>query len=449
MLILGAGVAGLAAGRILAKAGLRVAVIEARQRVGGRIFTTHASDSAGTRRFPVELGAEFIHGLPQETWTLLREARLESYQVDGVQLCSSGGRLQRHDEQCEGGMAVLEDMVRWLATQPANRDMTFAEYLRLLAVDAGARARAIEYVEGFNVADSTVIGIAALAKQQQAEDQIDTGRLFHVRQGYDMLPKYLAQELESASGTLLLGKIAQRIAWRRGAVSIHGVDDHGNAFTLDAHRALISVPLGVLQAGSLAFTPAPGEILSHAETLKMGPVRRLTMLFHSRFWSEQRMPKAPVQLKPGLDRMSFLFTHGALPSTWWTPMPDHAPMITAWTGGPNVDVLEDESRSGANPSALLGRCLMTLANAFGLPVTDLEKQLVSSHTHDWQADRYARGAYSYAPAGGIDASAAMTEPVERTLYFAGEHTDISGHWGTVHGALRSGIRAATQLLQTG
>ncbi len=64
-----------------------------------------------------------------------------------------------------------------------------------------------------------------------------------------------------------------------------------------------------------------------------------------------------------------------------------------------------------------------------------------------QTDPYARGAYSYAPAGAIGASACMTDPVDDTLYFAGEHTDTSGHWGTVHGALRSGPHVATQLLR--
>jgi monoamine oxidase len=67
--------------------------------------------------------------------------------------------------------------------------------------------------------------------------------------------------------------------------------------------------------------------------------------------------------------------------------------------------------------------------------------------HDWQADPFARGAYSYVPAGAADASLHLSYPVDGTLFFAGEHTDTSGHWGTVHAALRSGLRAAEQLLQ--
>jgi monoamine oxidase len=74
---------------------------------------------------------------------------------------------------------------------------------------------------------------------------------------------------------------------------------------------------------------------------------------------------------------------------------------------------------------------------------------LSWHTHDWHADEYARGAYSYVPAGALDAPERMAWPVEDTLYFAGEHTDTSGHWGTVHAALASGMRAARQVLNSG
>ena len=76
----------------------------------------------------------------------------------------------------------------------------------------------------------------------------------------------------------------------------------------------------------------------------------------------------------------------------------------------------------------------------------LRADLVSWHLHDWQADEYSLGAYSYALAGGAGASALLAQPVAGTLFFAGEHTDTSGHPGTVHGALRSGLRAAAQVL---
>jgi monoamine oxidase len=126
-------------------------------------------------------------------------------------------------------------------------------------------------------------------------------------------------------------------------------------------------------------------------------------------------------------------------------MPDTTAMITAWVGGTRVALIENGPETPAKAEALLKRCLTTLANAFGLSGTRLQQLLLSWHCHDWQADPYAQGAYSYVPAGAIDASMKLTVPVEDTLYFAGEHTDTSGHWGTVHAAVRSGLRAAAQL----
>jgi monoamine oxidase len=67
------------------------------------------------------------------------------------------------------------------------------------------------------------------------------------------------------------------------------------------------------------------------------------------------------------------------------------------------------------------------------------------HTHDWQRDPLIRGAYSYTPADAVGASDVSAQPVEDTLYFAGEHTDTTGHWGTVHAALRSGLRVVELL----
>ena len=444
--IIGAGIAGLAAARILVRSGWQVIVIEARRRVGGRIFTRHVSEAGDTAGAAIEMGAEFIHGLPPETWALLREGGLQTYEVHGTHLCFVRGVLQNHNEPREGGFALIEQMVQWLDAQPTDCDMPFADYLALTAANSVARARAVEYVEGFNAADSGVIGIAALARQQRAEDAIDSDRLFRVNGGYDALPRYLANEIRSAGGAIVLGNIAQRVSWQRGAVTILGVRDSGEAFEVQADRALISIPLGVLQAGSVEISPSPAAILAHAARLRMGPVLRMTLVFSRRFWGEATSPIALPGLESGLGQLSFLFTHGTLPSTWWTPMPDTAPMITAWIAGPNVNLIHP---AGSTLEKLLPRVLHTLATALGVAPNELKALLRSWHTHDWQADPFAQGAYSYAAAGAVDASAHMAQPVEETLYFAGEHTDTTGHWGTVHGALRSGIRAATQLLASG
>ena len=114
--------------------------------------------------------------------------------------------------------------------------MSFADYLALTSADSVARARAVEYVEGFNAADSGVIGIAALARQQRAEDAIDSDRLFRVKGGYDALAQYLANQILAAGGAIVLGHIAQRIGWQRGAVQS---TEFGTAVRLSKYRPIV------------------------------------------------------------------------------------------------------------------------------------------------------------------------------------------------------------------
>jgi monoamine oxidase len=183
-----------------------------------------------------------------------------------------------------------------------------------------------------------------------------------------------------------------------------------------------------LKARSVAIVPEPSRILAAADRMESGSARRLVLVFRSPFWKE-KMPD-----------MRFLFAPAMTPPTWWTQHPSDTPMLVGWIGGPRADALP-------RPDELLSQALRSLERIFSLAPQSLDAALRNSYQHDWQSDPYTRGAYSYAPAGALDCSAIMAEPVDNTLFFAGEHTDITGHWGTVHGALRSGLRAARQVLE--
>jgi len=429
VLVLGAGIAGLAAARSLAAAGQRVALIEARDRIGGRIFTDRISRNAG-EPVSIELGAEFIHGLPPVTWDLIKEANLSTYELDGTQLSFARGGFQSSSEDYGEAVSVIDGMMAWLERQPRGTDVTFAQYLDLAGIDGSRRRRATAYVEGFNAADGRVIGVAALVAQQRAEDKVHSDRLFHVEAGYHALPAFLSDRFRAAGGTLLLSHPVRRVRWSQNAVAVSGVNAGGESFELHAERAIVTLPLGVLQAGTVEFEPAPQEIWSNAARMAMGPVVRISLLFDAKFWQQA---------------LSFLLTRDEVPSAWWTPMPNSAPLITGWAGGAKAAALTQRIGARADWRALLEESLGTLSRMYGIAAQELHSRLISWHTHDWQADPYSRGAYSYAPAGALNASANMTLPVADTLFFAGEHTDTTGHWGTVHGALGSGLRAAAQL----
>jgi monoamine oxidase len=415
VLVVGAGIAGLAAAAELAEAGLSVIVLEARDRIGGRILTVSASGTDS----PIELGAEFVHGRPPELLRLFHQAGIALQEIAGTNYCYGHSALK----PCPEGRS--SDLLEGLAEAVRSEgDMSFAAYLARHPAPKEEAEHARSFVEGFNAADAERIGIAALAFQQQAEDAIEGERAFRPAGGYQALAAYLEQRARHAGARVVLRSPVRLMRWRQGEITA-GAGSH----TYRAQRAVVTLPLGLLQARGVRFEPEPEPILRAAYRMAVGTVARLAIVFRSRFWAERA---------PG---MGFLFSEGTTPSTWWTQHPGNVPVLVGWVGGPRA--LRQEFR---DRERLLDDALRSLERIFGLGAHALDTELLSSHLHDWQQDPYSLGAYSYAPAGALDCSAAMAQPVERTLFFAGEHTDTTGHWGTVHGALRSGLRAAQQIL---
>jgi monoamine oxidase len=426
VLILGAGMAGLTAARALAERGIRVRVLEARERVGGRMFSLHADGAT------IELGAEFVHGRPPELWALLNEAEVDTVERDGTTLRALfDGGIEEDDPQDDAMFKTLEELRDY-----DGLDQAFADYLATKEMSAEDKAALLGYVEGFNAADAKRIGIRGLGAQQTAEDSIEGDRIWHVPGGYERLAEYLAEQVKELGGEIRLGEVVRSIEWQRGRVRVTTNDGAEYA----AKRCVVTLPLGVLQRANrsgVAITPEPSAI-AEARRLDMGHVVRFTMVFRRRWWED-----APVAVSQDkLRELSFLFTSAELPKVWWTPHPEpERATLTGWVGGPRCAPI-----AGQTAEQLGADACRTLAKVFGLSEMDVRGELISTHTHDWTDDPFSLGAYSYIPAGALDAPRAMTEPAENTFYFAGEHTDITGHWGTVHAAIRSGLRVAEQIL---
>jgi monoamine oxidase len=412
VVVLGAGMAGLSAARALAEAGLRVIVLEAEARLGGRIRTVLEPDGVA-----IELGAEFIHGRPPDLLALLDEAGLETYERTGRFMRREASGLvdaARADED--------EDVLQRLKAY-SGPDRSFAGYLDSLHLPAEERAAELGYVEGFNAADAREASVLALGFQQAAEDEIEGDRVSKVRGGLQQIPAYLAGCVEAAGGIIVLAARATEVRWQ-SARGVEVVCADGRLFS--AGQIVVALPLGVLQAGGVSFSPEPEAALDTLRRLRMGPVCRWTLLFDRRLWP---------------DEMSFLISPDHLPGVWWTGHPEDERTLTGWVGGPRALPMlalpgEEQER----------RVIAAAAGALGVSTDQLHTHLVSAHSFDWSADPSTRGAYSWVPVGGLDASRRLSEPVEDVLFFAGEHTDLTGNWGTMHAALRSGRRAAAQLL---
>jgi monoamine oxidase len=424
VIVVGAGMAGLMAARALSDCGRRVGLIEARDRVGGRVLSVRSDPS-------VELGAEFIHGLPAVSWKLIHEAKLRTYELAGEQYCYET-TLHKCGREWSSTFDVLHQMEAWLKRQPAGFDMSFQDYLDQAGLPADVAERAANYVEGFNAADRRCIGVAALVRQQRAEEAVESDRIFHVEAGYDSLAHYL-RDCALANGAVLhLQSEVKQIGWHRGSVLVQGLSGT-DEFTCQAPRVVIALPLGVLKAKQVRFEPALPAMEQALSTLAMGPVTRISLLFKRPFWESA----APC--------LGFLFVKPLRIATWWTSQPHQAPLLTAWAGGAAAAARLLSSNS-LGKAALENTVLEDLATVFSMEMRDLRTQLLSSHYHDWQANPWSRGAYSYAKPHALSETDVMSRPIEDTLYFAGEHTASDGHWGTVHAALSSGERAAVQAL---
>ena len=425
VVVIGGGCAGLMAARGLARAGRRVTLIEARSRLGGRILT---EDCNG---IPVELGAEFIHGRPPVLLELLRELQLPFFESGGKFYRVRQGKITRGDEETDFGgrgegddpFAALKDL-----DASATRDMTFARAARDMspAMTEEQRGWLTRYVEGFNAADAGRISAASLKVQQIAEDAIDSDSSYRPTYGYKSMIDGLAQECRDAGVEFAMATPARSILWQRGEVVVAC-----DAQEFHAARCIVTLPVGVLKSGEVMFQPRPDEFFAALDAVEMGDARRISLLFDSPFWLE-RAPK-----------LSFLIDgeEDSALNAWWSPHPEPWPLLTGWVGGPralNITSAEE----------LLAGALAALSRYFGETEPELRRRLRSWHTHDWHTDEYARGAYSYVVAGGLPGLPLLAEPVEGTLFFAGEHTEQEGHWGTVHAALSSGLRAAEQVLKS-
>lgn len=442
VVIIGAGLSGLAAAQSLCSEGVKVRVLEARDRIGGRVYTLHDPSFP----MPVELGAEFVHGRPAEIFEIAHAGGLTITEVSGPHRAVRNGKPIGNGER----FTKVDEIFARMA-DPALPDQTFANFLAPLDVDEEARGAALGYVEGFNAARADRISTRSLAYESQAQEAIDGDRGFRFQAGYDRLAQWLWDRCASHSAALHLNRIVTRIRWQRGRVEVEaqpvgggGSESAPAPVTFVADRAIVTVPLGVLAApegatGAIRFIPNLPELEEALKRLEMGQAVRVTMRFGAALGQHH-----PILAEPG-----FVHSDDESFPTWWTSMPAPAPqeapslVLTAWAGGPKAERLSNLDRS-----ALVERAVDSLARILGVARASVARHVQGWHVHNWSLDPFARGAYSYAGVGGLEARSSLAIPVEDTLYFAGEASDTAGHAATVHGALASGHRAARQILET-
>lgn len=434
MIIVGAGMAGLRAAELLAAAGRKVIILEARDRVGGRV---HSLRQPGGRI--IEAGAEFMHGLPPSLERLRKQAKVRRLELEQRHVWRKGKSAQAANRLFAQAQSLLEKL------PPQGQDQSYAElaaqgwWRQQASADVQLMAR--EFVEGFNAVGADEISVQSLARQTQASAEIHGDRMFHLEGGYGQLVDTLLASTLRSGATLRCSARVHTIHWQRGRVQVHARAALDQPMpTLRARAVLLTLPLGVLQLapkaeGGVRFSPPlPAQKRQAIANLRVGPVIRTVLSFNpggEGLWS-----------RPGVAGANYLHVpRAAFPTLWRSTIPGEGPVVTAWAGGPAADGLKKLSERER-----LRAALSSLAKALGVAANQLAQQLAAWWIFDWQKDPYARGAYSFAPPGGAKLPQALSKAVDSTLFFAGEATHTGGHTGTVHGALETAERAVEELM---
>ena len=406
VVVVGAGAAGLMAARELGARGRSVVLLEASDRLGGRMRTAHRPHALA----PIELGAEFVHGTPAITYGLLAE-----YGATVIDISAADD--QRFGLAAQVLAHALDD----------ERDLSVDALIERVGAGADAADWTRRLVSGFDAADPSRASARALAREW-AGAAAAGGAQSRPLGGYAPLVKHLARTLDPQRVQLRTAAVVHAVAREADAVAVD-VRRRGRAQRLRARRAIVTVSLGVLAAaapelGAIAFAPPlPPRVRSALAAITMGPVVKVVLTFARPFW-EQRAREG-----------AFFQSDGAFP-TLWTQLPLHANTLVAWAGGPVAERLAD---TGDDERI---RLALEAAGAVFDDPAGAAAACIGGDVHDWQRDPFARGAYSYALVGGKNARNALVDAVDGVLWLAGEAVAPEGEGGTVAGALMSGAQAA-------
>jgi monoamine oxidase len=422
VVVLGAGIAGLVAARELSRDGVRVRVLEARRRPGGRVRTRPGAP-------PLELGAEFLP-VDGPAATELRQlgARLtpapehHARLQDGEWVPTDFDPAMSAIRQAAATLGVARADVDVDADVDADAgeggtDLPLAAALARTDAPAHAVELALRHAEGFHAAPADFVSTAWVARMQHVAER-GSGKEVQVPGGLHLLVRHLVASIPDDAI-----RFGTRVRWldpgdRVVRVVCEGAD---GPEIVTARRALVTCPPPVLRE-IIPPRSLPGGHGEALDRLRMGSVVKLALRF-----------RAPVDM-PGRDwpdPPKFFHTDGPF-RAWWTA-PDDAPGLVAWAGGPAADAL-----AGVDRHALVRLAITQLADMTGRSAASLGSLLGGVAWRDWPRDVLTRGAYCHATVGGAGACDVLAEPIDDTVALAGEAT--SEVMGMVDGAWASGTR---------
>jgi monoamine oxidase len=422
VIIVGAGACGLMAAWELSKAGRKTAVLEARDRIGGRIHTLE--DSRFDR--PVESGAEFVHGKLELTQILLKKAGVPYYELSGSIWQNEEGKLEKQNGFIED-FAGLNKKFKEL-----KQDVPVAEFIEQYLKDdkyEELRFSLKNYVEGYYAGDAEKVSTMALCEELNNSDD----EQYRIEGGYQKIMQFLFDECIKTGCSFYLQQPVQRINWQKNNAEVITANQ-----TFFSEYVIITVPVGVLQSETIMFSPSLPQQTEAAKKLGYGPVVKTILQFEKAFWKEREHTNGK-----DLDKLSFLFSSAIVP-TWWTQYPKDSAILTGWSGGPHARKLENLTEE-----QIVQKALESLSEIFEIEMVHLNTLLKAWHVSNWGKDPLSCGAYSYDVVDGNTAKKILKAPVENTVYFSGEGLFEGPEIGTVEAALVTGRETAFAVIAGG
>jgi len=422
IIIVGAGIAGLAAGRALHNVGRRVIILEARNRIGGRTFTTKIGPAT------VDLGGAWIHGDKGNPIAKFARANGLTYTQQVIDLETfydgvGGGKL---DIESLGKVyPTIESASKSLSSiyTKLDKSVSVADAIKFYLDNAklmGAVRRrtqfALEMLTSASSAPLNKLSYLGLARESEGFDGGD-----HViAGGYGKIVDLLAQSLEIRTGTPV-----SQLVYNSDGVRVMTVGK-----TIDASHAIVTVPLGVLKARTIKFSPElPKSKQIAIERLGVGFFEKVVMVFKKRYWQNTFSQTLSYLGGLGQNRKFPLFID-----------------MSQYAGAPTLVCIYSGSfaqqvQKSMSKQELIRNTLDVLRTVIG---SSFPEPIAASATN-WTTDPFSRGAYSYFAVGSSSSDIrTLAEPVGNRLLFAGEATSVEFPQ-TVHGAFISGLREAKRI----